>query len=408
MSLANISNKRIKLCDNSNRVNIPSLICDVNGFIDADEFLSTFQKYQAVYLPQIAKKDSFGWKSLYSLFNSLDQKDRDSWCIETKGCCKELDESFLSEECKKGATGYCSFLVQHSLSTLEKLLDQLPLEHLPLKRTPQDRKEADKINIDDNNHQEKQTDDENDDTINTNVPMNYGPCLWFFFGRGTVDGRPEHTDSVSQDATWHYQLSGNKTWTIRPTLELMQSSSVFENWPLDKDGNGGLACEVQCHQGDVLVVNTRLWWHKTTIAQDSSCSPSVSYARDVYFTTLPENCQTSSFVNVDGMYAPRDIPNVGTIIFTEANMPSAEMHRSIDPNCQVVALEDGSGAVVSLKPIKAGEFLHVSHSSDEENEDDDDDDDDDDQADDYGPVDIDNDQDEYHENDENEDEDQEE
>jgi hypothetical protein len=71
--------------------------------------------------------------------------------------------------------------------------------------------------------------------------------------------------------------------------------------------------------------------------------------------------------NVDGLYATNDIEE-GTIVFKEADMPDCELHRSKDnPNCQVVELNDGSGvcAVVSLRPIAAGEFFCVPESSDE-------------------------------------------
>jgi U3 small nucleolar RNA-associated protein 6 len=70
--------------------------------------------------------------------------------------------------------------------------------------------------------------------------------------------------------------------------------------------------------------------------------------------------------NVDGLYATSDIEE-GTIIFTENDMPECELHRSsTDPNCEVVALDDGSSAVVSMKAITAGEFFSVLDSESEE------------------------------------------
>eukprot|EP00541_Cyclophora_tenuis_P002696 CAMPEP_0116560518 /NCGR_PEP_ID=MMETSP0397-20121206/11042_1 /TAXON_ID=216820 /ORGANISM="Cyclophora tenuis, Strain ECT3854" /LENGTH=109 /DNA_ID=CAMNT_0004086499 /DNA_START=126 /DNA_END=455 /DNA_ORIENTATION=- len=90
--------------------------------------------------------------------------------------------------------------------------------------------------------------------------------------------------------------------------------------------------------------------------------------------------------NVDGIYAPRDITE-GEIIFTEHDMPNAELHRSTNnPNCHVVELEDGTSALVACRTIQSGEFFSVPESDNEEDEyddeDDDDDDDDDDDADD--------------------------
>jgi U3 small nucleolar RNA-associated protein 6 len=71
---------------------------------------------------------------------------------------------------------------------------------------------------------------------------------------------------------------------------------------------------------------------------------------------------------LDGLYATNDVEK-GTIIFEETNMPDCELHRSAtNPNCEVVELEDGTSAVVSCRPIAAGEFLCVPESSDEEEE----------------------------------------
>ena len=43
------------------------------------------------------------------------------------------------------------------------------------------------------------------------------------------------------------------------------------------------------------------------------------------------------------------------------------------PNCEVVELDDGSGALVALKDLCAGDWLTVGYSSDENDDDDDDD-----------------------------------
>jgi hypothetical protein len=77
-----------------------------------------------------------------------------------------------------------------------------------------------------------------------------------------------------------------------------------------------------------------------------------------------------AMTNLDGVYATNDIEKE-TIIFTEADMPDCELHRSkADANCEVVELEDGTSAVVSSRPIAAGDFFCVPESSDEEDEED--------------------------------------
>jgi hypothetical protein len=46
---------------------------------------------------------------------------------------------------------------------------------------------------------------------------------------------------------------------------------------------------------------------------------------------------------------------------------------SEDPNCEVVELDDGSGALVALKELMAGDWLTIGYSDDDEDEDDDED-----------------------------------
>ena len=87
-----------------------------------------------------------------------------------------------------------------------------------------------------------------------------------------MSGRPLHTDSISHDGTWHYQLSGSKTWHLRPTQELL------DIWSSDSsNAEGDDICDVQlpgkdeeltitCEEGDVILCNTRLWWHRTEIS----------------------------------------------------------------------------------------------------------------------------------------------
>lgn len=99
--------------------------------------------------------------------------------------------------------------------------------------------------------------------------------------------------------------------------------------------------------------------------------PSVSYARDVYFSSKKDIENKGSqddgveMSNVDGLYAAENIDSA-TIVFTENDMPDCELHRSADPNCEVLQLEDGTGAVVSIKDIKAGEFFCIAESSDDD------------------------------------------
>jgi hypothetical protein len=228
---------------------------------------------------------------------------------------------------------YCSFLIQKDTNAYDHVLSSLPFEEFPA------------------------------------TQWVYEPALWFFFGRNqlddanqNLDGRPEHTDDVSHLGTWHYQLSGVKQWFLRPTPHL--ASRLKQHFPkilLDS------SLRVECNEGDIILVNTRLWFHRTVIPPQSR--PSVSYARDFRAKDLPDGGEIEGGMkNVDGLYATNDIAS-GTIIFTEADMPDCELHRSsTNPNCEVVELEGGTNAVVSSKAISAGEFFCIQESSDDESD----------------------------------------
>ena len=194
--------------------------------------------------------------------------------------------------------------------------------------------------------------------------------MWFFFGRNPIgnvnmDGRPEHTDAISHSGTWHYQLSGCKRWLVRPTTDLIKQHTYLD------ESSARTFC-ADCKEGDVLMINTRLWFHQTVIPPQRT--PSVSYARDFRLinigkkqsTSMPANDESCTMTNVDGIYATADI-SLGTIIFTEGDMPDCELHRSsTDPNCEVVELEDGTKALIASRPISSGEFFCVPESSDDE------------------------------------------
>ena len=126
---------------------------------------------------------------------------------------------------------------------------------------------------------------------------------------GALTGRVEHTDSVSHSGTWHHQLSGSKTWYVRPLME----SKEWRNVPDFQDFSPSVSIEkstrrsqrvesksssntnttdwrlqINCQTGDLLLINTRLWWHctslplTTTTVDDESADWSISFARDFY------------------------------------------------------------------------------------------------------------------------------
>ncbi len=421
------------------------------GMIDEELFFEKFGKYQLVYIPQIGEHfDSqdqphssprpIGWKDLHSVFESL-EKDQDTWTVETfqkhgdKTKVEKIDEGgsiskrnianinpgeFLNWKSSAMALqrGYCSFIVQHDRKPMEKLLQYLPLVDLPIHSITKNKN-------DENN--DKEANNHHDSVPSkTSSPrsMKYGPSVWIFFGRNPIndkegkriepepeplDGRGEHTDSVSHDATWHYQLSGVKQWHLRPTEELLGSflemsastnnskqednkscemcdiDTMVKSWEKEQtEGDDGEKTKLNicCNKGDVLVLNTRLWWHSTLLpaqpmasTDDTVSVPSVSYARDMYFRLKHDgqesddddnDNQAENMTNLDGLYAANDI-EAGTIVFRESSMPDCELHRTKEnPNCDIIELDCGEGAVVSCRDIKAGEFFCILESDSED------------------------------------------
>lgn len=274
------------------------------------------------------------WKDVEAIFAALGDEDKASWCVENGGAKSDGDAPSPTDilaATKSNIRSYCSFLIQKDKTSYETSLQSLPFASFE------------------------------------GLSWIYEPALWFFFGRNPVgslplEGRPEHTDSVCHDGTWHFQLSGRKNWYLRPTKELL------------KELAGTLSNEaeirLECSEGDVLLVNTRLWFHRTEIPPQDS--PSVSYARDFRVdppdgTTGP----TSLMTNVSGLYATEDI-GAGCVIFTESDMPDCELHQSSNPNCELVELEElgqRQQAIISTRDIKAGEFFCIAECDSEDSED---------------------------------------
>ena len=172
------------------------------------------------------REGTLEWKDLQQLFSGLNQNDQDSWGIETskgKAECSEITpHNFLAPN-RTHHRAYCSFLVQKDLEAYKRTESSLPVVELP------------------------------------GVKWSYESALWMFFGRnppGSEDlpGRPDHTDSISADGTWHFQLSGTKKWIIRPSQELLQHMSTTLNPSDFRKWTTSSTVEITCRQGDVLVI----------------------------------------------------------------------------------------------------------------------------------------------------------
>lgn len=178
--------------------------------------------------------------------------------------------------------------------------------------------------------------------------------MWLFCGRNDSEedlpGRLEHTDSVSHSGTWHYQLSGSKKWKVRPLnspewgssgapilkkkfLKLRQAcQSRVVHDPVEKLNR----LEFTCHEGDIVLLNTRIWWHQTFLPSTANSfeNLSISFARDFYLETDGDhsskrqklNTDDVTMTNIDGLYAPHFIPSQ-CVILTESQLPNCSLPR---------------------------------------------------------------------------------
>ena len=167
---------------------------DANYYIDVpiitsqNEIMKKYQeKYVVLYRPsnnnnRVNKMD-LNLNTVAGIFKDSNDKIKKSFCVENSGNGTDLNEKivFDSKSDNKYDKWYASFIAQHD----ETLLNKLNTKLLPVP------------------------------FIDTNVF--HSDIIWFFIGKNIdqtcpLEGRAEHTDSVTHDGTWHYQCSGEKIW----------------------------------------------------------------------------------------------------------------------------------------------------------------------------------------------------
>jgi hypothetical protein len=343
---------------------------DANYYIDVpiitsqNEIMKKYQeKYVVLYRPsnnnnRVNKMD-LNLNTVAAVFKDSNDKIKKSFCVENSGNGTDLNEKivFDSKSDNKYDKWYASFIAQHD----EKLLNKLNTKLLPIP------------------------------FIDTNVF--HSDIIWFFIGKNIdqtcpLEGRAEHTDSVTHDGTWHYQCSGEKIWEIRPTQKLinniinnnskkkkMMNSNNNNNNNNNDTKQDHLTMDnkmiIKCQAGDILLINTKLWWHHTKIPPTNNANHqvSISYARDIYFeSNKPTNTNLNNMTNVDAVYASKSI-KAGNVVLTEDDMPDCELPRSNDPNCAVTMLDNGQGALIAIKNIDEGDFFSIANSSSSDDDD---------------------------------------
>lgn len=191
----------------------------------AEAFEVAYNKFRVVKIRNaynMKEQRSFSWKNIGPIFDNLDASDKESWCLETNEGEPCSPESFLQSKLDT-SRAYCSFLIQQDEDAYKSAMDLLPISELSW----------------------------------TN--WSYEPALWMFFGRNRkgndpLEGRPEHTDAILHDGTWHYQLSGGKEWYLRPTKELLKHMDGHLTKAERRLWSESSRVCVACEEGSILVI----------------------------------------------------------------------------------------------------------------------------------------------------------
>eukprot|EP00873_Tetraselmis_striata_P001434 jgi/Tetstr1/421698/TSEL_012636.t1 len=185
--------------------------------------------------------------------------------------------------------------------------------------------------------------------------------VWFFFGRNgdrdAMPGRPEHTDKITHHGTWHAQQAGSKVWHLRPDeSDAAWTAAGAGRHPICPKG----PLRVDIAAGDLLLVNTRLWYHRTEIPSTVGAvdALSLSYARD-FFLGGDGGGEAVDMSNCDDTWATQPIGEGTEIVRVDANDDAqlASFPTSDDPNCRILAGPAGEAVIVAARDIQAGESL---------------------------------------------------
>eukprot|EP00978_Attheya_sp_CCMP212_P022711 scaffold68169_cov58-Attheya_sp.AAC.3 len=303
------------------------------------------------------KAVAFHQKSILHTIHSATSKDQESWTIENDILDSSTSASdFLSPTAKQN--GYCSFVLQDDSNQAVSNFTEQYVRHPSLPLSAHDESQKQQIV----------------DTVCIAKPY------WLFVGRNNnaheMKGRNEHTDDIYHNGgTFHYQLAGVKTWNIRPTEELREMCDERDIALKDTYVH-------TVEEGDIFVINTRLWWHQTEIPGAISAKTggnqndnlSISYARDIHLDgTQPTEGDEQHMNSKDGAWATAFIAK-GTVLLTEVDPPISRTTVRADANCEMFVVEDSEEgekqlAVVAFRDIKEGEFYTILESKNEEQDD---------------------------------------
>lgn len=379
-----------------------------------EAFCESYRRSQAVLIKGcVAVDQEFGLEQLSELQERWPAMVQQTFSMESAGSMPQKKKrkrrklnapqptasSMLGPDATRPHQWYASFIVQEK-DALHHVLQQLPCAVPPFLRQDGLDSKVKRPTKGKGRKRRRTTKHSGGDadacTSGASDLVSHNASAWLFFGKNNASrpmpGRPEHTDKMKHHGTWHVQVSGSKIWYLRATVELLEAAGASCD-----EGQDSPRHIVRCEAGDVLVVNTRLWWHSTELpsllADAAGPQLSLSYARDFVIsaaasgaaaavrdaasagrldeededTEEPENPGVD--VNVDGVLAAESIKR-GSVIMMADDMPKRNQNVAVPapPNCMVRDLPDGSGeALVALKNIASGDlFLVLGYESDDE------------------------------------------
>ena len=249
--------------------------------------------------------------------------------------------------------GYCSFLLQddseHAITKFTEQHAEFPV--LPLSSSLSSSSSSSSLSPP--SYRKMNSKDDGDGTTimkekleELNNSIFISQPYWFFVGRNTnstgepMPGRAEHTDNIAHDGTFHHQVVGRKVWKLRPTQELRERCD--EEYDLALKGH----YEVTVEEGDIIVLNTRLWWHQTELPASTTNKTmgtlSISYARDMYLDgNQPKAGDTEVMSSVEGAWAVGFIA-MGTVLLTDTDPPIRRSNQLPESNLKMFLLEDNN------------------------------------------------------------------
>ena len=380
-----------------------------------NDLLQQYKDHQILHIRGYTSSNTDTLSKLSNIYTKTSVVGRNaihsSWQVETYGSTmkSDLQPSAVLQKSVNNlppSSWYCSFVAQGEQQLLDDVLNVVP------SRSSTNRTKT-----------------------KTTIPhfltdQRQGNAAWVFIGRRSIlgkslSGRPEHVDRIDHDGTYHVQCEGEKIWNVRPNwsyrgektapeyvniakTKTKQTNDTEVQAVQEQEGDklpkhslwrtNPNGIEIICRPGDLLVINTRLWAHRTTVPpatiHEKSDQPymSISIARDFYYkqkSLLKRKASATTSArdeeeeedddgeagkgeavlekiemgNVDALFASKSFA-IGDVVFTEEEFARVAtsgaglaMCIRINANCDVVRKETGEVVIVAIKKIEIDDII---------------------------------------------------